>query len=208
MSSKESKKVATGRPKSEEKRSAMLYAAGCEFLTKGYEAASIDAIAEMAGVSKATVYSHFKGKEDLFQNVIKGKVESYAFDGEHKVSDDPREGLCQIAMRLYELLNDDDVINMHRVVVGESMRHHDMAELFYKNGPQKTLDTIAHFLQGQADRKRLHIDNANQAASQYMYMVAGEMLMRSMMNLPMKMKKKDFVQHVENTTSQFLSLYQ
>ncbi len=185
----------------------MLYAAGCEFLTKGYEAASIDSIAEMAGVSKATVYSHFKGKEDLFQNVIKNKVESYVFDDDHTVPDDPREGLVQIAMRLYELLNDDDVINMHRVVVGESMRHHDMAELFYKNGPQKTLDTISRFLQGQVDSKRLHIDNTRQAASQYMYMVAGEMLMRSMMNLPIKMSKKDFIQHVEKTTSQFLTLY-
>lgn len=202
------KKIGSGRPKSEEKRSAILNAAGCEFLTRGYEAASVDAIADRAGVSKATVYSHFKGKEDLFQQVIRSKVESYEFDEKAETADDSRSGLISIAMRLYDLLNDEDVVAMHRVVVGESVRHRDMAKLFYKNGPQKTLNTLASYLEHQVASKKLKIDDVDQAASQYMYMVAGEMLMRSMMNIPMKISKKEFTRHAGKTTDQFLTLYQ
>src|SRR5665648_745644 len=36
----------------------------------GYELASMDKIAETAGVSKRTVYNHFGSKENLFQAIV------------------------------------------------------------------------------------------------------------------------------------------
>ena len=45
-----------GRPRSEEARLATLHAAGELLLEKGLADASMDAIAERAGVSKATIY--------------------------------------------------------------------------------------------------------------------------------------------------------
>ena len=39
-------------------------------MTDGYGAASMDAIAKAAGVSKATVYAHFSGKDQLFAAII------------------------------------------------------------------------------------------------------------------------------------------
>ena len=44
----------------------ILQAARGVFIAKGFEAASMDAVAREAGVSKATVYAHFKSKSDLF----------------------------------------------------------------------------------------------------------------------------------------------
>jgi len=44
-----------------------------EVFTKyGFESSSMDKIAEVAGVSKSTVYSHFKSKEALFQTIVFG----------------------------------------------------------------------------------------------------------------------------------------
>src|SRR5579875_3414141 len=48
----------------------ILAAAKRSFLARGFEAVSMDAIAREAGVSKATVYAHFSGKEELFGAVI------------------------------------------------------------------------------------------------------------------------------------------
>ena len=45
----------------------ILAAAKPIFLSKGYEAASIDAIAGSAGISKKTIYARFATKEDLFE---------------------------------------------------------------------------------------------------------------------------------------------
>jgi AcrR family transcriptional regulator len=46
------------------------------FAERGYEAASIEEVAERAGVSKPVVYEHFGGKEGLFAVVVDREVAS------------------------------------------------------------------------------------------------------------------------------------
>lgn len=52
------------------KRAAILAGAIDVFISMGYELASMDKIAETAGVSKRTVYNHFGSKENLFQAIV------------------------------------------------------------------------------------------------------------------------------------------
>lgn len=52
------------------KRATILDGAIDVFISMGYELASMDKIAETAGVSKRTVYNHFGSKESLFQAVL------------------------------------------------------------------------------------------------------------------------------------------
>jgi TetR/AcrR family transcriptional regulator of autoinduction and epiphytic fitness len=53
-----------------QKRQTILDGATRVFIEKGYEVASMDAIAEVAGVSKRTIYNHFPSKELLFQAIV------------------------------------------------------------------------------------------------------------------------------------------
>ena len=52
------------------KHAAILDGAIDVFIETGYELASMDKIAQTAGVSKRTVYNHFGSKEQLFQAVV------------------------------------------------------------------------------------------------------------------------------------------
>ena len=52
------------------KRLSILDGAVRVFIENGYDASSMDRIAEQAGVSKRTVYNHFASKEILFQEII------------------------------------------------------------------------------------------------------------------------------------------
>jgi TetR/AcrR family transcriptional regulator of autoinduction and epiphytic fitness len=52
------------------KRATILDGAIDVFLSMGYELASMDKIAETAGVSKKTIYNHFGSKENLFQEIV------------------------------------------------------------------------------------------------------------------------------------------
>lgn len=52
------------------KRESILDAAQEAFVQEGYEATSMDYIAELANASKRTVYNHFPSKEELFQAVL------------------------------------------------------------------------------------------------------------------------------------------
>ena len=71
---------ATGHPRSgrgrpvggsELKRSLIAQAALRLFLRDGFARTSVDAIAEEAGVSKRTIYSHYGDKENLFLSVVR-----------------------------------------------------------------------------------------------------------------------------------------
>lgn len=53
-----------------EKRQVILEGAVKVFIESGYDVSSMDRIAEVAGVSKRTVYNHFQSKESLFQAVV------------------------------------------------------------------------------------------------------------------------------------------
>lgn len=59
------------------KRQVILDGAIAVFTEYGYDAASMDKIAEAAGVSKRTVYNHFLSKESLFQTVVGNFIEQH-----------------------------------------------------------------------------------------------------------------------------------
>ena len=65
---------ATARPSSDDRRAAMLEIARAAFLREGYAAASMAEIAAKIGGSKATLYSYFPSKKDLFAAVIEEEV--------------------------------------------------------------------------------------------------------------------------------------
>jgi AcrR family transcriptional regulator len=54
----------------EERRSRILEAAAGIFSERGYEAASIDEIADRAGITKPVVYDHFSSKRQLYVSLL------------------------------------------------------------------------------------------------------------------------------------------
>ena len=151
--------VRAGRPKSEQKAEAILGAAGERFPASGFQGTSMDEVAQRAGVSKQTVYSHFASKEALFQACIRAKVAGYGFDETTEVDEtDLRAALSTLTRRFVDLLFDPEVIAMHRLVMGESASQPRIAELFFDSGPRRTQDTVTAFLQAQAAKGRLQID--------------------------------------------------
>jgi TetR/AcrR family transcriptional regulator len=52
-------------------RQAILDAAGAEFAARGFAGAGVDRIARRAGVNKAMIYYHFKGKAHLYHEIVR-----------------------------------------------------------------------------------------------------------------------------------------
>src|SRR6266498_3169936 len=66
------------RPTREEKkartRAQLIDASAAVFARRGFVAASLDEVAEEAGLTKGAVYSNFASKEELFQGVIEDRL--------------------------------------------------------------------------------------------------------------------------------------
>jgi len=59
----------------EQRRAQVITAAREAFLASGYHAASMEEIAERAGVSKPVLYQHFPGKLDLYLAILEEGIE-------------------------------------------------------------------------------------------------------------------------------------
>ena len=198
-----------GRPKSAEKRAAILAAASDLFLANGLAGTSMDAVSERAGVSKQTVYSHFQGKEDLFRACIRNKVEAYGFlDQALPETADLAAVLQRFGRQFLDLLFDEEVVAMHRVVIGESGAHPKLARLFYETGPGKTINAVAAYIEGQMRRGTLKQDDPRYVAVLFLNMVRAHYQLQLLMSMPPDIQDTDFDAHVEKVVDQFLQLYQ
>jgi AcrR family transcriptional regulator len=65
----------TRAEKNERHREALLDAARSVFLESGFHGASLDAVADAAGLTKGAVYSRFDGKADLFLALLEARIE-------------------------------------------------------------------------------------------------------------------------------------
>lgn len=71
---------------SDSKREAILAAALHVFSEKGYHPATIDEIAERAGVGKGTVYSYFRSKAELMEQLIELSTKAELESAERSVA--------------------------------------------------------------------------------------------------------------------------
>ncbi|HIF9161730.1 TPA: TetR/AcrR family transcriptional regulator [Photobacterium damselae] len=139
------KKVLT--PRSQRKREQILAAASELFMSQGYMT-SMDLIAEQAGVSKQTVYSHFKTKDDLFDTCIRAKCVAAEFTETALDHSLPiREFLCQFAYRFQAMLLSTEAVLMFRTAISQIDNHPDLAKTYLAAGPEATVILLVQFLE-------------------------------------------------------------
>ncbi|QNE22315.1 TetR/AcrR family transcriptional regulator [Kribbella qitaiheensis] len=84
--------VGRGRPRDAGIEGRVLAAAAAEMRRGGYDALSIDRVAEQAGVAKTTLYRRWASKAELVVALIAGLREDVPFEP----SDDPRRDLTEL----------------------------------------------------------------------------------------------------------------
>lgn len=103
----------------------MLDAAIKEFQARGYDGASMDAIAAESGVSKRTLYNHFASKETLFRSLVEemGKRVSLFSKLEYSADIPLREQLTRYAYDSARLIQDGETLALFRAVLAEHVRN-------------------------------------------------------------------------------------
>jgi AcrR family transcriptional regulator len=92
----------------ERNRRLVLDAARQVFLAKGYDGATLDAIAETAGFSKGVVYSQFANKADLFFALLEQRIDERAAQNERLVGRRRGAGAIEALLRHFERDARDD----------------------------------------------------------------------------------------------------
>ena len=141
------------RKKSPAKTAAILESAMSEFLANGYASTSMDRIAASAGVSKATVYSHFQDKSSLFSAIIQHLAnESFQTifepDGEQPLQGDPHRVLKELAQKiLTKAEHNPRGCEFMRLIIGESGRFPELAQPYVTSVAKPLLENLTGYFQ-------------------------------------------------------------
>ena len=167
------------------KAESILAAATRTFLANGFGAVSMDTIAREAGVSKATVYAHFSGKEELFGAMVGRVCERHfeTFSAHELDPTDVRTSLTTLGHRFLDLVLSPDAIAVHRIIVAEVTRFPALGEVFWRAGPERTLSQIEAFMRRATAAGSLEIPQPRLAAEQFVGLMRGENHLRHLLRL-------------------------
>jgi AcrR family transcriptional regulator len=156
------------------KRQAILRAARSDFVAKGFADTRIEPIARRAGVSTATLYALFSGKDDLFTAVIDDAAEDFArqMAGVRAIDGDARAQLTSFGEAYATFMSDPFVRSVFRLVMAERPRFQAVALGFFKLGQREFGGTLIGLIKALRDRGELGpVDHPSRAAGAFLGMV-------------------------------------
>jgi TetR/AcrR family transcriptional repressor of mexJK operon len=150
------------------------------FLAEGYERASLDQIAQRAGVSKQTIYSHFADKQDLFRAICTELTEKLTVPlgsaAQSRAS--LPDLLFQLAEDVLAMMCEPASLELHRLLLTAVSRFPELGETAFQAGANRMLDDVSQLLLqrsrvGEAGLAPLEAAQARRLAEQFVGMVAG-----------------------------------
>lgn len=165
------------------KRSQILAGAREVFADLGYERASVDLVAARAGVSKATVYNHFRDKRALFVASFLEDADELRDELKQVLSEAPsgevEQALQRLGEKLLGILLSRPIIVLWRHTMAVAGRFPDLGEALFECGPAVGYQLIGAYLKRWHDRGALRIPDPRSAAVQFHLLCQGELVTRA-----------------------------
>ncbi|RJF95762.1 TetR/AcrR family transcriptional regulator [Noviherbaspirillum saxi] len=197
------------RTKSETRRQAILKAASEIFRETGFERTSMETICKHVGYSKATLYSYFPSKEELFLEVVMEATEA-EFQANHAALDpttqDIKQALNNFGIRLLTLLYSPQVQAVRRLVVSEAGRS-DLGKKCFELGPVRSQAAVAEFLHQAMEKGQLRRANPHVASLHLKGLLEAEWLDRFIFQMLGALTAKEITESVDRAISVFMAAY-
>jgi TetR/AcrR family transcriptional repressor of mexJK operon len=143
------------------------------FLTRGYGATSIEAVAAGARISKRTFYHRFRDKGELFEAIVRRLIERWMppFEAQLLETAPPDTLLRRVARQVLAVALSPAALALHRVLIAEAQRFPELVKLVNEAGAGKGVERVAALLERESRAGRLRIDDSRFAAEQFLNMV-------------------------------------
>lgn len=159
----------TTRPRlSDRKHIKILEAAVSEFRSRGFENTSMDRVAEVAAVSKRTVYNHFVSKEALFEAMVQRLKQRCQATGEYCYDPDAslESQLTAIAHAVIESNTSGDFQDLSRVILARFLHAPELAREMLGEGEEFSVG-VANWIRAACDAGKLNAPDPERAAQQF-----------------------------------------
>lgn len=192
------------------KRAAIEKAAASVFLRDGFAGASMEAIAREAKVSKATLYSHFQGKDDLFGAIVRNNCQQMLVDIESSVAAGlgPRELLLAVGLKFLKKMMSDEVMAVYRILVSEAPRFPALGRAVQNAGPGPSCNGLADYFRHQTAEGVLSVGDADVAADQFFGALLGGIHFRRLICVDKPASAGEIKLRVATAVDAFLAAHQ
>jgi TetR/AcrR family transcriptional regulator, mexJK operon transcriptional repressor len=160
----------------------ILAAATDLFLTRGFGATSIAAIAARVNISKRTFYHRFRDKPELFRAVVERLLRRWlpsveaAFQQPAPIA----TVLTRSARRMLAVALQPEALALRRLLLAEAERFPELVQIAIEQGAARGIERIAALLDQEARAGRVQISDTHFAAMQFQEMVLSIPLRRAM----------------------------
>ena len=156
---------------------AIVAAATDQFLDRGFDRVSMADIALGAGVSKQTVYAHFRSKEALFLAVVQTATGSGTDEVQSGTAFPPRRGpeaeLLDFAERQLRVVSDPRLLKLRRLVATEAPQFPELGRALHAQGPARAIAGLERLLSFFAEHGQLKISDAAHDAALFNWLLMG-----------------------------------
>lgn len=187
----------------------VLAGARTVFMSDGFEGASVDEIARVAEVSKATLYKYFADKRQLFMAVANVECQRQAGSALNSIdrSAAPRDVLGQTGRHFLGFITSEFGQQIFRICVAESDRFPELGRSFYESGPAVMRAEMAGYFAQACARGELVIEDYVMAADQFGELCKADLWTRLMFGVLKTASTADIDRVVDNAVETFLARY-
>ncbi len=162
---------------SHSKQQCIIKGATAMFLKHGFNAVSMDKIAQAAPVSKATLYKYFAGKNDLLAAVI-GELCTSLLQTMDELSMDSasvEHNLKKIAAAFVDLIFAEESLAIYRLVIAECYAFPELSRLVYESGPKNALMQLERYLEHINTHQHITIPDVAFAADAFFSLLKNDL---------------------------------
>jgi AcrR family transcriptional regulator len=187
----------------QERRARLLRAAMQVFSRKGYTAATVDAIAVEAGMSKKTLYQVFASKMVLFDALLEEQLYripiAVDLDGLG-----PEEELAQLLLSLARYLLDPIRQALVRLIVTDGQASPELMTAFERLEIGRDLNHIEQWIGKQTDAGYLKVADIAATAKLLFGMTIAEPMLSALVQGPLPEKEESLPQQIRQAVHVFL----
>jgi AcrR family transcriptional regulator len=180
------------------------------FMADGFDGASMNEIARVAGVSKGTLYVYFDSKVALFEAFVRDERRQQAEQSckiEYDAATDVRTALVAFGTSLAEMITRPETIAHTRTVIAVAAKFPQVGRAFFEAGPQVGFNRISKYLRLQTEAGVLAIDDIAAAAEQLTELCIAGTLKRMMFCVVDRFTPEEIAAKVEASVDVFLRAY-
>jgi len=199
---------AAASPHDGAKRKQILDGARTVFLNDGFDGASMNDIARVAGVSKGTLYVYFDSKEGLFEALIREERQRQAEQLVPTIEPrDAREFLGFYGRRLIELMTRPEMLAQVRLVIAATAKFPRLGHAFYESGPCHGQRRLAARLSRLIETGELEIADTMLAAQQFAELCKAGLFNRALFCPDVTIQPEEIGPRVDAAVEIFMRVY-